>query len=273
MFNGRGMLLKTDYSLVDILKETKTIINNSNEYNNYMIRYNCKGSRNSQKLPLSSISLKLYNPFKKNRYLDITTEGDSKSNIFKDRRVKLTMGLNSPRNDNPISIFFAQSEVLINDLSYYDKEYKYNEIYRKDDYYVNMLTSKLEELKNQKNEAKVAVLEKDLQGKCHLSLTSLEIKFVNLTETAKPIFVRLPFALLPVFYFVNIETFKMLLITILRFTDDTYSSIELDINQIYNALITWHAYNTEYNTIKFDNNNIYKFHWMTNKCIFDVYIR
>jgi hypothetical protein len=281
------MLLKYrgDFSLVDILKETKTVVNNSSEYNSYMTKYNTIGSsRNKEKLPLSSISLNLHSLRKTIRYLDFTSP-DNKQPWYRNKAGSLKTEestgvgyLNSSklRSDNPISIFYTQSEMLVDDPSYYEKEYNINEIYRKDDYYVKLVLNKIDELKAGRGLNDTAILYKNLGGEsgkdCMMSLHGLEVKFISGSNT-KPIIIMLPFALLPMFYMVDIETFKTLLMVVLKFTDDTYSNIELDSDLIHKAL-NFDAYNTEYNdTVKFDNNNIHKFNWITNKCIYDVYIR
>jgi hypothetical protein len=284
----RGLGCNTNLSLVEILKETNKMIQNSTEYNSYMTKHNqfTTDPHKVKYVPLSSISLNLKSTHYRNscnKFLNFSVGSDTFRQYLGMRNEKALKyeesmtALNNTggTNENPINIFHTQSEILIEDNSYFDKVYDYNEIYRKDNYYAKMIINKIESLRSQRNENVTTMLNKQLgKENCIITLQSLEIRFINSEDLrAKPISVFLPFALLPLFYLVEAETFMLLLMLILKF-NDSYTTIEIEEDMIYKALDSIDGYKTiDMEDIKSDNHNIHKLNWMTGKCIYDVYIR
>jgi hypothetical protein len=179
---------------------------------------------------------------------------------------------------NPINIFNTQAEVF-HDNSYFDKEYSHMKIHRKDDYYYNMIRSKIEYFKTNDNQNSTTVLHRTYNKSIYpveLVLSSLEIRFINTTDIkASSISFYLPFALLPINYFVDIEIFKLVLMAILRFKSDLFNEIAVQDDQISSILSTWGEYEVDSSSLgnNSSNVNVNKFNCLTSKCIYDVYIK
>jgi hypothetical protein len=290
---------KNNLSVVDILKQTKTIIQNSGEYQNYMTKYKSKfkepfkyPSTNELKLHALSSERNLcrsISPIRRTvNYFNSSTTTISKlhlpsgGNFTKtyDNLINNSSVLNC--GENPINIFDIQADIF-NEDGFSDKVYNISEIYRKDDYYNEMIKRKLEYFKNEKNQNFTTSLEKtfnkpkhtlfNIEGQTSVALISLEIRFINSSDLkSKPISFFLPLALLPIYYYVDIETFKLFLMAVLRF-NDTFTDFTLNDEVIYTILNSWEEYETDKETIPIHSHNIYKFNWLTSKCIYDVYIR
>jgi hypothetical protein len=251
-----------------------------------------RGGGNKAVVPLSTISSLNLKNFRntKNKFLNFSVSTEmykqhsnltslsyrlaTEDNVTCENNTRLFL---NPCNKNPINIFYTHSEVLLDDFSYFDKIYDVDDIYKKDDYYKQMILERVEKLKLQKSENSTTFLQKQLgniKDLCFITLYSLEFRFVNILDSkAKPISIFLPFTLLPIFYIVDIETFKLLLMLILKF-NDSYTEIIIDDNMIYTALESWDEYNTEFRTsVNFDNHNVNKFNWITGNCLYDVYIK
>jgi hypothetical protein len=259
---------KASSSVVDILRSTKTIIQNSETYHSYMTKH--KSTLDSQIEPKSHRT----QSFSKSPY-KLTFYNSVKD--FTKKELDSPLGESKYYPSNPINLFNTQAEIFY-DISYFDKEYDYSKIYRKDNYYLDMIKKKVEYFKNNSNLNHTTVLNKTFrkfQGNTNIEITfnSLEIRFINTNDLiSRHISFYLPFALLPIYYFVDIETFKLLLMSILKFKNDSYTDVFIQDDLISEILSTWSEYDTD-KYIEFNNSNINKFNWLTSRCIYDVYIK
>jgi hypothetical protein len=274
------VLLKASDSAVDILKSTKAFIQNSNKYSNYIVNYKNTKLNSPKKEGFLASCRNLYKSKSKfRRSMDFFNSSTLTINTYLNTKPNfLALSKQSEEElKNPIDIFNAQAEVF-NDDNYHNKEYNYQEIYKKDDYYIQMLKKKLNDFKINPNENYTNTLCKNFTKSKYfhsinqIRLLSLEISFINPNDSAsEPMTLNLPFALLPLYYFVEFETFKLLLMSILVFNEN-YTSIEIKFDLLTNILKTWSEYETDQD-ITLNNQNIQKFNWLTTKCIYDVYIK
>jgi hypothetical protein len=266
----------SEYKVLDLLRNTKTIIQDSKSYNSYMINYNTKLNQ-QRRLNETLIALPKPNEtfYKDDRCL---TAYKCTSILFKKSKLSFSTTLASYTSNNPISIFYTQADIF-NDYSYVNLTYDFNKIYRTDDYYVRMLRQQIEEFKKARNENFTTMLEKRYSelsytsdGKV-VSMYSLEVKFNSINNPTLGLSIFLPFALLPIYYYVDAETFKLLLMSVLKF-NESYTELTLDENALYTVLNTWVEYDTNI-PVKglVGNTNVRKFYWLTQKGIFDVYIK
>jgi hypothetical protein len=283
---------RKEYNVLDLLRNTKTIIQDSKVYNGYMTNYTRK-LNDARKLNEHLTLPKAYQTISTfsdcySPTLTIPDQLKTESNFYPTprERTKLsfhTFKFNTTRNSNPISVFYTQSDIFC-DLSYIGLTYDFDKMYKKDDYYINMLRDKVEEFRGTRNENLTTNLERRYTGEGTgtnpmldkvITMYSLEIKFNNISidsaESPKELCIYLPFALLPIYYYVDIETFKLLLMSVLRFNDE-FTEVTMDESSLYSILNSWNEYKTDA-TITLSHSNIQKFYWLTSKCIFEVFIK
>jgi competence protein ComGC len=286
---------KKDYNILDILRNTKITIQDSKRYNKYMTSYNKKINelRNLNEtltFPKANNTLGTLGTISYAQTLTIPDEAGLKiykelDPDYKPKKMKSLYSAFNKYNNNPISIFYTQSDIF-NDLNYSNLVYDFNKIYKKgEDYYVKMIKDRLEEFKSNRNEnftslleRRYMVVEKESIGYKEpiervITMYSLEIKFNDITNTdSTPVYTYLPFALLPLYYYVDIETFKLLLMAILKF-NESFTEITIDENALYEILNSWRDYETDKEAVTLSSSNLHRFYWLTNKCIFEVYIK
>jgi hypothetical protein len=275
--------LKASDSAVDILRSTKAFIQNANKYNSYIVNHKNTDSPKREGSQFQSCR-DLYRSVTK--FSKETKLYNSASKVMSSSRFIKTntnfLAITAPKQTDedvksPIDIFNAQAEIF-NENNYCGKEYNCTEIYRKDDYYMEMIKRKILYFKTNANENGTSMLSKNFTKSKYfnsinqINLYSLEIRFVNPNDTrSEPISIYLPFSLLPIYYFVNFETFKLVLMSILEFNVD-HSGIEIMYHQIPNILLKWNEFDTDQD-FTFTSPNEQKFNWLTSKCIYDVYVR
>ena len=226
-------------------RSNNDLINNPIPLNN--IRYE---SLSKNKLP------KLYSIFNTENIIPslITSSKIEKKLIKKHFRAK-SLGLNplilSQSNSNDIIGTYEEYEKdFFWDVNYSDLKYDENEIFGHKKKYDTIVKDKIKQLKKEKNENQTYFLEKEFNygksEKMNLSLTSMTIEFEDYAtnETNENLKINFPFALLPLFYFKGIESFQILLTTILKFEND-YKKISFDEEALYIYLNNLKDFETE----------------------------
>jgi len=108
----------------------------------------------------------------------------------------------------------------------------------------NIINKKIEKIKNEKITNLTTKLEKNLifqnENKAIIQLKSIiiifeEIDDKNESKNLKKNEIILPFDLIPLFYFKNIEYFKEILISLIKF-DDNFDKISIDEEEIYSII-------------------------------------
>ena len=108
----------------------------------------------------------------------------------------------------------------------------------------NIINKKIEKIKNEKITNLTTKLEKNLifqnENKAIIQLKSIIIIFEeiddnNESKNLKKNEIILPFDLIPLFYFKNIEYFKEILISLIKF-DDNFDKISIDEEEIYSII-------------------------------------
>jgi hypothetical protein len=148
---------------------------------------------------------------------------------------------------------------------YLNLHYDNKEIFNHPEKYNKIIEEKIEYFKKNKNENETVYLEKSFffgqkKKKILLNLKSLIINFEDPSEEKPPynnininknLQIELPFALLPLFYYKGIESFKKLLCSIIKF-ENNYQKVKIDEKILYNSLLKLKDYNKE---IPKNNNN------------------
>jgi hypothetical protein len=264
---------KANPSVVDILKSTKTMIQNSGCYKSYMTKHKPNNDSKTHIEPYSQRTSFAKSP-NKPKLSFYNSVGDFST--LPRKELVSSMSFNKILNTtmNPINIFNTQAEIF-HDHSYFDKEYLHNKIYGNTEYYLDIIRKKIEYYKININQNQTTTLHKSYNKSAYpvdVTLYSLEIKFINTTDlNTQPISFYLPYSLLPIYYFVDIETFKLVLMTILKFNDD-HTNVTMREDLICDIVSIWSEYDIDCK-LNSNSQNIYKFNWLTSTCIYDVYIK
>jgi hypothetical protein len=350
------------YNINDILKNTKKLIQNSGEYNNFVHKFTEKVQIISFKLPeVTTYPIsknKELIPISKNNY-DIAYELEGKGNVRKEIQsashtksrfpridiskknlIKIELpkkrgslfsssssedikNLVSPReevqkskfafssrnttnkilsnslpivNGSPRNITFSEIpselEFLIDHQNNLKLTYNPSNIFNRIEFYLQLMQEKIEYFKNIKNENLSCNLTKKIHQNSPkeilMTLNSVRIELRNLTDKSKlPIHFYFPLAFLPIFYYNDIEVFKIFLVNIVKF-NDRFDSVSIDEQSIYDLLNTMREFqnydcddyfnedpfqNSRNYFFKKNNYNIYDFYWVTPKYAFEVSIR
>jgi hypothetical protein len=159
--------------------------------------------------------------------------------------------------------------------------YDESEIFNKSSYiFENMINSKIEYFKMNKNENFTDVFTKrfhqDMPNEMLLTVNAIIVEFKNITEFyKKPVKFQIPFSLLPIFYFKNCDEIKMILLSIIQFYESSFCHMNIIEDNLYNVLKNSSQFSTEesWSFRPGSIHNIYKFNWLTPKCIFEVSVK
>jgi hypothetical protein len=231
---------------------------------------------------------------KRDEYLDVFTEGkcNKSNNMFlTDVFSKLKMIENSSNLvTNPIFRFNSnktQKLSVIQQISenYFnigclDLEYDEKEIFHRNEFYKNLIKEKL--FYGEENKTRTKILERVFNAgsnkETSLLLHPIEIEFRNLENNSeiKNFKFVLPFELLPIFHFFDIENFKYVLLSSLRFSqnldhvvineEDFFSSAKILLEKQNNSK----SVSVDYFMKGIEN--IYKFMWITSINKFELEI-
>jgi hypothetical protein len=199
--------------------------------------------------------------------------------------------LNSPRNVN-LAEAPSELEFLIDNQNTLKLSYTTSNIFNRFEIYLQLMQEKIEYFKNKKNENLSCNLSKKIHQNSHkeimMTLNSVRIELKNHTDKSKlPMHFYFPLAFLPIFYYNDIEVFKIFLVNIVRF-NDRYDSVSIDEQSIYDLLndmrefqnfdsddyFNEDPYQSSRNYFfKKNNFNIFNFYWVTPKYAFEVSIR
>ena len=105
-----------------------------------------------------------------------------------------------------------------------------------------------------------------------LTFKSVQIEFFR-ADSDVSFVIFLPFALLPLYYFYDIEIFKFIMIGAIQF-DPTCSVAELNYTLLFKILKNLPQTYTEIQSLRKEKNvTCYKFDWITNIYTYEVIIR
>jgi hypothetical protein len=163
-------------------------------------------------------------------------------------------------------------DILFYDQSYLNLNYDESEIFYKINYYNEFVHNKILFFQKEKNKNLTSFLKKDYfnyepignfnsnfykskenEMKINMTLKSMKIEFVNLTnKNKKNIIFNIPFSILPIFYYKNLDNLKFLLIACFNFNEE-FDKIEFDDEGIYHLLDVCPEFS--YKVTKKNNNN------------------
>ena len=146
-------------------------------------------------------------------------------------------------------------DILFYDESYLNLNYDESEIFYKINYYNEYIHNRISYFNNEKNKNYTNILKKDYfnyerigkknsnfyvtkenEMKINITLKSMKIEFVNLTnKNKKNSIFNIPFSILPIFYYKNLENLKYLLIACFNFNEN-FDKIQFDDEGIYHLL-------------------------------------
>lgn len=145
----------------------------------------------------------------------------------------------------------------------------YNEevIFNQHEKYYNIIKERIEYFKTNSNKNNTTYLEKiynfGLENKkIRLLLMSMKINFEDPNEELEPfnnmninknLQIEIPFALLPLFYYKGIESFKKILCSIIKFTNN-YEKVSINEDSIYNTLKNLKDFTTDESEIRKESN-------------------
>jgi hypothetical protein len=254
-------IYKNEETFLDILKKTKKVVRNSTDYGGYMKKYNIR--YNSFRFPDN------FNPQSESN--DSTFRRTDQAFHIKNKSSLISLEpehkIGKYYKNNPINVFKSKMDIFDN----YNVSlcYENNTIFNFENYN-KVIKKKIEELKLNKNQNLTFYLNKNFKN-ISLYLHSMSIEFINKTDkSVENIQFSLPFALLPVFYYSNIETFKLILAAIIRFDDELKKIIIKDDNMYY-LLNTLKEF--EEHEIELPKHKHYKFDWITNNYIYEVHVK
>ena len=118
-------------------------------------------------------------------------------------------------------------------------QYDESEIFNKSEYYSKIIENKLLEIKFSKIENLTTLLDskfEDVNGnKIQLSLTSMKLLFTPLNSEGHSVCITLPFAYLFLYYYKDMEFFKNILLSSIKF-DNNYENVFFKEDEIYEYL-------------------------------------
>ena len=146
-------------------------------------------------------------------------------------------------------------DIFFYDESYLNLNYDESEIFYKVNYYNEYIHSRISYFQLEKNKNYTNILKKDYfnyerigknnsnfyvtkenETKINLTLKSMKIEFVNLTnKNKKNSIFNIPFSILPIFYYKNLENLKYLLIACFNFNEN-FDKIQFEEEGIYHLL-------------------------------------
>ena len=146
-------------------------------------------------------------------------------------------------------------DIFFYDESYLNLNYDESEIFYKVNYYNEYIHSRISYFQVEKNKNYTNILKKDYfnyerigknnsnfyvtkenETKINLTLKSMKIEFVNLTnKNIKNSIFNIPFSILPIFYYKNLENLKYLLIACFNFNEN-FDKIQFEEEGIYHLL-------------------------------------
>ena len=263
-FDFLPFIFRTDESSIDIMRKTKVVIRSSEKYSVFMKTFNnyINNNRNKYNYTLPNRETEFSKYTEQNEETNLNTVSYF-SNKKKKKIEKLTY-------NNPINIFNAHLDLFdnfsnININIVYDTEY----IYQKEKY-KSFIKQKIKDIKTNKNENYTTNLKKKF-SKISLNLLSLQVEFINITDPiSNNITFNLPLSLLPIFYYVDLETFKIILAAIITFDRD-FKNISINDEMLYPLLNNLDQFKDH--DFEFSKYKIHKFHWITPKYMFDVFIK
>jgi hypothetical protein len=253
-------------SSLDILRKTKVTIKSTFKYSNYMKKYtkyvnNIKALDKIYALHHTSDSLRL--PSLDNLKTSMNTITNFKTRNKTKKRVKILDNIK-----NPVNVFKFYFESFENFIASDNLVYDLPLILSKD--YKKVIKNRIEMLKLQMSDNMTNRLSKCLNN-VEISLNSLQLELINKTDPSKQIILyNLPLSLLPIFYYIDIQDFKLLLIRILKFNKDE-SSMFFNDEDLFEFLRTSKIFSDH--NFYIPKNKIFKFNWITTKYIFDVFIK
>ena len=193
------------------------------------------------------------------------TESKRRCQTARNERRKYHLSTNNTHTFKYKEDIFSLLDLLFKDNSYEHLYYDESIIFHNEKHYITYIENTVDHFKRSKNENQCYHLDKTyfnmtdeyvnnehnmnnpLSTLSKLSLHSMTINFINLTDKTKPpITFSIPFALLPVFYYKNFQNIKYILLSLIQFSS-TFDSITLNEDEFYNLLI---------NSTEFNNNPI-----------------
>jgi len=122
--------------------------------------------------------------------------------------------------------------------------------------------------------SKTKVFRNDTKYEMTLEFKSVEIEFINTSVDSKDKFnFFLPLAILPIFYYLDLEQFKFVLTAIIKFKDN-FTAIEIDYSILNKLLFKMTEFDVNLERLSTPKNiNSYKFDWITQAFLFEVHIK
>ena len=149
---------------------------------------------------------------------------------------------------------FSLMDILFHDNNYNNLVYDERVIFHNDEHYNKYIIKTVEHLKKHKNENNCYHFHKTFPPhnimnvpytQSKISLNSMTINFINLTNKTKPTLTfHIPFALLPIFYYNNFNNIKYILLSFFTFSN-TFDTITQNENELYNLIQSSSEYNSK----------------------------
>ena len=205
---------------------------------------------------------KIFNQNNKDLRTLLLTENSSRNECNKTFRPKSALNLannNKTFSKKPtlkgLEKIKILRDILFFDESYLDLNYDESEIFYKVNNYNEYVHSRISYFQKEKNKNFTNILKKDYfnyegignynsgfyvtkenEMKINITLKSMKIEFVNLTnKNKKNTIFNIPFSILPIFYYKNLENLKYLLIACFNFNEN-FDKIQFDDEGIYHLL-------------------------------------
>ena len=250
---------KEERSVSEILKHTKNIIKDTDHYNKYLniASFDIKNIKDANITQGKGNSLNYLNleSFKSCKNERLTFRQNISQNNCSTNKI-YTNYLGPIDNENNM-ILKKNKKILLNvseHIEIFNSEkkegliYESNLIFNKEENYYYIIKDKIEYFKNHKNENNTTQLtklyNKSLNNESTLTIKSISFEFKNLNDSqSKSQKFFLPFSLIPLFYYVNFENFKYILIKLFKFNDD-FTEIIMNDENISSAIKKIKEYDT-----------------------------
>ena len=281
---------------VELLKKSKQLVLNNNNYNNYSKFYHSFTTRFTYKLPNVSIY-----PMQKNS--EIISLGEIKKNKEEDKHTKIFQPIleykknstilykekNENSKENSNSKLNSSNQETINEkifLNYIDKfnnmnNVMHNYITYRITYYVNQLDEikyLMSIIQKQKEDLYINIFD-DKEINCKLNIfniyNNIQIKlifnsiiiYIYDSNNKKVEKIKFPFCFVPFFYGISLQQFKLLLIQIIDFNKEK-NILFINKEKLNNKFKEFLEEKLFYNNLSFINNykkvSEFNFNWLVN---------